>query len=436
MKKYLWLIAGLFLLFSCSNNAIDTANADFAVTGETSRAYGGSTTVTDVLLQGFHWTSWQYGTWNIIRNNATAIKNGGFTMVWLPPPSRAADNTGYLPNEWRNYNSKHGTASQLQAALTALNNAGVKPIGDIVINHRVGTTNWADFTNPAFSDNRAAVTRNDEWGQGTGAWDTGTNYNAGRDLDHTNANVRSTISSWMNQMKSMGYKGWRYDYVHGFSGSYIGTYNDATKPYFSVGELWPDIVGDYYASGNNVNYHRQRLMDWINATGNKSAAFDFTTKWQLSLAVSRNEYWRMRDPNGKAIGAIGWWPQMSVTFLDNHDTGPSTGGGGQNHWPFPSNKVEEGYAYILTHPGTPTVYWPHYFDWGTGLQGKIRTLIAIRKEKGVRSTSSLSIQRSETGLYAAIINGNVAMKMGPNSWSPGSGWTLRTSGTNWAVWTK
>lgn len=234
----------------------------------------------------------------------------------------------------------------------------------------------------------------------------------------------------------MGFKGWRYDYVRGYNGSYVGTYNTATSPYFSVGELWPDITGSYYASGSSgVNYHRQKLMDWINATGSKSTAFDFTTKWQLGLAVERNEYWRLKDSDSKAIGAIGWWPAMSVTFLDNHDTGPSPNGG-QDHWPFPSGKIGEGYAYILTHPGIPCVYWPHYFDYGAAQQTQIKTLIALRKEKRITATSSLSIQKAETGLYAAIVNGNLAMKIGPNSWSPGSGWTLCTSGTNWAVWTK
>jgi alpha-amylase len=119
---------------------------------------------------------------------------------------------------------------------------------------------------------------------------------------------------------------------------------------------------------SGANYHRQRTMDWIDATGARSAAFDLTTKWQLQLAVERTEYWRM----GCIPGGLGWWPAMSVTFIDNHDTGPSPDGG-QNHWPFPGAKVEQGYAYILTHPGTPTVYWPHYFDWGPDLRGKIGT---------------------------------------------------------------
>ncbi len=38
-----------------------------------------------------------------------------------------------------------------------------------------------------------------------------------------------------------------------------------------------------------------------------------------------------------------------VTFIDNHDTGST-----QQHWPFPSEHVGQGYAYIFTHPGEIT----------------------------------------------------------------------------------
>lgn len=388
----------------------------------------------DIMLQGFHWNTWQYGTWDIIKNNANTIKDAGFSMVWLPPVSKSTGGTGYLPNEWYQINSDHGSGSKLRAAINALKSRNIKTIADIVVNHRVGTKNWADFTNPSFSNNASAVTKDDEWGQGTGNYDTGDSYNAGRDLDHTNGSVRTEITNWLNWLKNdVGFDGWRYDYVKGYSPSYTGLYNDNTNPYFSVGELWPDITGDYYASGNGVNYHRQKLMDWINGTGNKSTAFDFTTKWQLMLAVERGEYWRLRDTQGKPIGAIGWWPQMSVTFVDNHDTGPSPNGG-QDHWPFPSNKIEEGYAYILTHPGIPCVYWPHYFDWGSNLRNKIKSLINIRKSQGITATSSVSIQAADGSKYAAIINNNTAVKIGGGSWSPGGGWTLAASGNNWAVW--
>jgi alpha-amylase len=54
----------------------------------------------------------------------------------------------------------------------------------------------------------------------------------------------------------------------------------------------------------------------------------------------------------------------------------------------------------------------------------------------VTSTSTISVQAADAYRYAAIVNGNLAMKIGPGSWSPGAGWTLAASGNDWAVWTK
>lgn len=385
----------------------------------------------DVMLQGFHWRSTETSPWwGVIQGKAADIKNSGFTMVWFPPSSDAASNEGYLPRQLYVQNSKYGTEAQLKAAIGALHTYGVKAIADIVINHRVGTTNWADFTNPTWGS--WAVTKGDEWTSATGNSDTGEGYSAARDLDHTNATVQTDLKSWMNWLKSsIGYDGWRYDYVKGFNGSYVGNYNTGTVPYFSVGELWTDL------NLGNPDAHRQQLMNWIDATGGRSTAFDFTTKGILQQAVQYNEFWRLKDSAGKPAGAIGWWAAKSVTFIDNHDTGPSTPSGGQNHWAFPSDKVMQGYAYILTHPGIPCVYWVHFYDWGHA--AAIKSLIAVRKEKGVTSTSAVSIQAADTSKYAAIItgsSGSLAMKIGSGSWSPGTGWTLVNSGTNWAVWKK
>lgn len=382
-----------------------------------------------IMLQGFHWRSREtYPWWNIIASKAGEIDSAGFSMVWFPPSSKAASAEGYLPNELYIQTSSYGTQAQLEAAIDALHARGVSAIADVVVNHRVGTANWADFTNPSWGPD--AVCDDDEWSGATGSLDTGIGYGAARDIDHTKAYVRTSITGWMSWLKgTIGYDGWRYDYVRGYGGSYTSQYNSGTAPVFSVGELWDDL------DLNNVNAHRQQLMNWIDATGGSSAAFDFTTKGVLQQAVAYSEFWRLRDSAGKPSGAIGWWPSHAVTFIDNHDTGPSSPSGGQNHWPFPSDKVMQGYAYILTHPGVPSVYWVHFFDWGLG--NPIKELMNLRLSKGITSTSSVSIQVADSTRYAAIIGGNVAMKIGPGAWSPsGTGWSLATSGSSYAVWTK
>ncbi len=409
MKKYvLGLIAALVFVIAPMMNAAEHDGNSSAV-----------------MLQGFHWESHQSDWYNIIASKAGDIKAGGFSMVWFPPSSDAASDEGYLPRKLYVQANAYGSEAQLKNAINQLHAQGVKAIADIVINHRVGTTGWGDFTEPAWGTD--SVTRDDEWAASSGNWDTGSGYAAARDIDHTQSYVQASIIQWMGWLKSyIGYDGWRYDYTKGYSGYYNGIYNDATAPVMSVGELWDNL------DVNNPNPHRQQIIDWVNAAGGKSASFDFTTKGILQLAV-QGQYWRLNDGSGKAPGVIGWWPAKAVTFLDNHDTGPSTPGG-QNHWPFPGDKVMEGYAYILTHPGIPMVYWVHYYDWG--LKTAINELIAIRKAQGITSTSSLVIQAADSTKYAAIIDNKVAVKIGSGSWTPGTGWTIAASGNNYAVWTK
>ncbi len=382
---------------------------------------------TDVMLQGFNWESHSNtsGWYNIIKSKAADLDAAQIDLVWFPPVSDAAAPQGYLPRELYKLDSEYGTQAELVDAISSLNNRGIKAVADIVINHRVGTTNWADFTNPTWGC--WSITANDEWGQNggnpCGGYDTGDNYGPARDIDHTNSTVQAEITAWMNWLKNtIGFDGWRYDYVRGYSGYYNYVYNSGTNPYFSVGELWDNL------DLNNTNPHRQQLIDWVDAAQGSSNAFDFTTKGILQQAVN-GELWRMSQ-NGGAPGMIGWWPQRSVTFIDNHDTGST-----QAHWPFPGDKVMQGYAYILTHPGIPSVFWDHFYDWG--LHDDIKELIAIRKANGIHSGSTLDIKAAQGNLYAAEIDGVVAMKIGSGNWSPaGSGWTLKASGNNYAVWEK
>jgi hypothetical protein len=70
------------------------------------------------------------------------------------------------------------------------------------------------------------------------------------------------------------------------------------------------------------------------------------------------------------------WPAASITFVENHDTGSS-----QRHWPFPDDRLAVGYAYILTHPGLPCVFWEHYFpgsEQGQELRQSIDALMQVR----------------------------------------------------------
>jgi len=392
----------------------------------------------DVLLQGFHWRSHagafdhasrsQKSWYKIIQENAAAIQAAGFTWVWFPPPSDSLASQGYIPRRWHVLDSAYGAEAELRAAIAAL--GPVKAMADVVLNHRVGVhTSGADFADPPFPDNRAAIARDDESGVGTGNPDTGERHPAGRDLDHTNPGVREAIKTYLRGLKSAGFKGWRYDLVKGYHGGFVGEYNDATGPAFSVGECFD---GD-----------RQKVTQWIDAAGGKSTAFDFPTRYLLYDATAGDDYGRLRSVNGGRVvpgGLIGYWPSRSVTFLDNHDTEHCREGDYyyQNNPTrhFTGKMAEIGYAYLMTHPGNPCVFWSHFFDWGEPLRRHIDRLIKVRKYAGVHAGSHVDIKEAGKGLYAAIIDGRAAVKLGSRGWHPGGGWQLAADGDGFAVWTR
>lgn len=392
------------------------------------RAYAAKAGDQSVMMQGFHWTSWKTAPWwNEVGGRAGEMSRAGINIVWLPPSSDSLASEGYLPRKLNVLDSAYGTAAQLSSAIKRLHAAGIKVIGDIVINHRVGTKDWADFSEPAWGPD--SVCSDDEWGKGQGSADSGKGVPYARDIDHSKRYVQESIKTWMNGLKDIGYDGWRYDYARGYGPQYMMTYNRATSPAFAVAEIWDDL------DLNNTDAHRQALCDWLDSVNGEVRVFDFTTKGILQQAVSTGEYWRLEDSNGLPAGLIGWWSANAVTFVDNHDTGPSPGSKPNDRsWPFPSGKVMAGYAYILTHPGVPCIYWPHFFDWG--MKDGITALIKARRDAGITSTSKVDIKRAEQGLYAAVVDGRLAVKLGDKAWTPGAGWTLAADGPSYAVWTR
>lgn len=439
-----------------------------------------------VMLQGFNWDSaprgegfnaenpnpkW-YKWYKTMKTYSDEIKNR-FEYVWFPPASKTdtSSSEGYAPNELNNLNSCYGTEEELKAVVESIKPA--KAIADIVVNHRSGTTSWGDFTNPKWNDDYYSICSDDEGfslsgspmlgSSKKGAKDSGQGYAAYRDLDHTNVAVQQGIYSWMNSvLKRAGFVGWRYDYVKGFDGKYVGYYNAMTDAVFSVGEYWPD-------DGN----WKTLINDWISATGNsvngqagkKSRAFDFVLKQNLNNAFG----WYKATENGPdhSNDTEDNWnlalladsstlmrsnPSAAITFVDNHDTGST-----QQHWELSWYDVPVAYAYILTHPGMPCVASQHYFaedGWqyrgaetvpGTTktMKEHIDYLIQLRQDLGIEYDDTVEVLKSSETNYVAKIagtSGEIIVKIGGDAYTPtGTGYTGNYpiySGTNFAIWQK
>ena len=393
-----------------------------------------------VMLQGFHWYADDYwyhppkGWWGVLNDRAADVGRAGFDLIWFPPVS----NGSYYPNQWYNLDSQWGKKDDLLKAIKSMHSSGVKVVADVVVNHRNGTKDWADFTNPDWPT--TVIVRDDEWPGVAGqpyngkspTYDEGQGDSGCRDLDHQNPVVQSETKVFMRWLKNtVGFDGWRYDMVKGYSPYYVQMYNEASSPVFSVGEFY--------------DTNRQLLANWIDGTDtsagkiNASTVFDFTTRYSLIGAVESERYELLND-NGRPSGLIGWWPAKSITYVESHDTSPRDPNFLQNASAEYKAQRLLGYAYILTHPGIPCVFWPHFFDWGSDYRGRLQALVDIRKKAGVNSTSRMGILAATNELYAAVVDGDkyrVVLKLGKNwGWNPGAGWTLAASGDRYAVWTQ
>lgn len=455
-----------------------------------------------VMLQGFNWDSAPRGAeynaenpnpkwfdwYKIMLDCADDIKNT-FEYVWFAPPSKAdtASAEGYAPTQLNNLNNCYGTEEELKKVIEEIKPA--KAIADIVINHRAGTSDWLDFTNPSWTDEANNYTlicsddlffkrkMPDKYQENREA--SYTLFEAYRNLKHSNTIVQQGIYSWMNSvLKRAGFVGWRYDYVKGYPGKYVGYYNAMSDSAFSVGEYWPEHNYDIPLKDNADNWETE-IKDWIASTSEvindtqpkKSRAFDFVLKRNLNNAFgwyknvggyidnSCLNLWNMSFLADSA-NLVHSSPKLAVTFVDNHDTGST-----QQHWELKWENVPLAYTFILTHPGFPCVAWQHYFsedkDFRAGIQkwqyrgseiisGTDKTfrehidyLINLRKTIGIEYDDKAQILEALPTNYVAKITGTageIIVKIGCDFWRPtGDGYAGNYpiySGTNFAIWQK
>jgi alpha-amylase len=331
MKKYFLLAISLFVIACGGGSETNTPVkppvvppvVEPPITDLGTSKYADDDVYNDVMMQSFWWDTYtdtkvtSVGTfYQFMSSKLIDISNAHIDVVWLPPTSEG-DGMGYHPRELFNFNSAHGLKTQLITLLTAMKDRKINGMADLVFNHRIGTSNWNDFTNPAWSCD--AICINDEGytnpsATGTrpcGDLDEGEGWSGARDLNHKSMDVRNGLKDYLLRLKGLGFDSWRYDFVKGFPAKYVGEYNSSTPYYYSVGEYWDE---------NAYN-----IKSWIDGTGNtvsatteKSGAFDFDLKKKLNNAIVKGYYSDLR--NVGIAGIIGY-KEKSVTFLDNHDTG-------------------------------------------------------------------------------------------------------------------
>ena len=373
-------------------------------------AQGWPANYSGVMLQGFSWDAYDYSQWTVLEKQADDMK-GFIDLVWLPQSGKCIETTqvmGYKPYYYFNQNSSFGTEAELRSLIAKFKAAGIGAIADVVVNHR-NTDGWFTFPTETYNGvtykmQPTDICKNDDGGatakQATKEGvslsnnnDEGQDWDGCRDLDHKSANVQKIIKAYLKFLKEdMGYTGFRYDMVKGFSGTHVADYNDATGVEYSVGEYW---------DGND------KIESWINRTNKKSAAFDFQFRYNVRDAVG------VKD--NKVVSAQNWsklksdnnlmhdptYRQYAITFVENHDMQYRSAD--EQLDPLKRDTLAAN-AYMLAMPGTPCVFQPHWRAY----KQEIKSMIEARKLAGITNMSNYTNKMAQNACFANETTGNKA----------------------------
>lgn len=374
-------------------------------------AQGWPANYSGVMLQGFSWDSYDYSQWTVLEKQADDMK-GFIDLVWLPQSGKCIETTqvmGYKPYYYFNQNSSFGTEAELRSLIAKFKANGIGAIADVVVNHR-NTDGWFTFPTETYNGvtykmQPTDICKNDDGGatakQATKEGvslsnnnDEGQDWDGCRDLDHNSANVQKIIKAYLKFLKEdMGYTGFRYDMVKGFSGTHVADYNDATGVKFSVGEYW------------DVN---PSIINWINKTNKKSAAFDFQFRYNVRDAVngaadgkvaSFSDWSKLNSTNNLMHDAN--YRQYAVTFVENHDMQYRSASEPLD--PLRKDTLAAN-AYMLAMPGTPCIFQPHWRAY----KQELKSMIEARKLAGITNMSNYTNKMAQTACFANETTGNKA----------------------------
>ena len=394
-----------------------------------------------VMLQGFYWDSFSQSQWVKLENQADELSQY-FTLVWLPQSGDCGGTSmGYDDLYWfpGHYNSSFGSEAELRSLISTFKEKGIGTIADVVINHRKNVSNWVDFPKETYNGvtyelKSTDICANDDDGA-TKTWatqngyslsannDTGEGWGGMRDLDHKSENVQKNVKAYLKMLlNDLGYTGFRYDMVKGYSASFTKMYNEDSQPQFSVGECW---------DGTNT------IKNWIDGTGKTSAAFDFQFRYTVRNAANGGDWRKLgqqNDGNWPLVNSNvgnGSYRRYAVTFVENHDTEKRS-----NAAQDPLNKdTLAANAYLLAMHGTPCIFLTHWRDCKQAL----KAMIDVRKAVGIHNESEAINIATNQNYYAVRTvgkNGQLTCVVGKeaNQYTPSGNVVKVLSGHHFAYW--
>ncbi|MBR6304665.1 MAG: hypothetical protein IKR37_03440 [Paludibacteraceae bacterium] len=403
-----------------------------------------------VMMQAFYNESYsatspgvsEYGDtkWTTLTPQATELGRY-FDYIWLPP-SAYGDGAGYHPKQYSNQNSNWGTRAELDALISALHNAGTKVVADIVINHCANKSTWCDFYEMDFGEygvfhpDETYICSNDEvnaewnrptatsdgsgacWGTASGSPDDGDNWDGARDWSHDKVYVQQMFIAYLQWMRNvMHYDGFRYDKGDGFNNWHHYNYNKHAKPEIAFMESY---------NGTDA------IQGQINGAQGDLMALDFDLKWHVFNSFAG---WDYSHGRGDCLMSRGDG-KHSVTFIESHDwflrpdNENEFGGRGNSMTPALKGRLMQANAFLLSMPGVPCVFYPHWAKY----KADLKPMIIARKWAGVHSESEVRDEYSTaTGYQATVVgkNGWLILCLGDRATGQGFGPDYQLAASNY-----
>ncbi len=407
--KAILLAGGLTLgLYSCSDDnatfegeVIQKEDAKLDLTQFTRSDAG-------VMMQAFYWNVEPKFAWyDEVNDKIEDWASSGVNRIWLPAPGKGASggfSMGYDPMDYFDVGefsqrgsdeveTRFGSRAELESLIQKSHDNGIEVIADIVMGHNSG---GGKQDNPFRPGDTEVYSLFDEMnGNASGKFNRSYEHFHPNDI-HSNddqalffektdlCHDQQYVQDWLwgrddsvaEFYKSLGFDGWRFDYVKSFDPKWVTAWNDKVGG-FSVGE--------------NFDGNQQVLKDWVDAS--ESPAFDFACFYRLEETLDRNKDLTALGEAENMLWKI--YPDKAVTFTANHDTENREN---KDEEDFKNNSISYAnklmaYAYMLTHDGYPTVFYLDYEN--ESFKPQIKNLIQIHNSIATGAIEIIEASKDE-----------------------------------------
>lgn len=341
------IVASLVATTAVTSSAVTSTTAESNATTDVVNSYGLASNIQDGVI--LHCFDWKY---TDIIAELPNIAKAGFTTLQTSP-AQANNNRGtwywlYQPRGFYVDSNDLGTKAELQNLCSEAKKYGVKVVVDVVANHLEGShVNIVDDLKPSQYWHHLGNVPKDKWGDRY--WVTKGDIGM-QDLATENSYVQQVVKKYIEDLKSYGVDGIRFD-----AAKHIGLPSEGDN-------FWPTVT-----SVSGLWYYGE-ILD--NPGGDGPSIMKEYSKY---ISVTDNGYGSIvRDAfkRGAVPDAIGVWSQQGVApnrlvyWGESHDTysndGDSTYGDGSQY--IDDNKIDRAYAVAAARADATSLYFSRPFE--------------------------------------------------------------------------